>query len=88
MPCTTILVGKKASYDGSTMIARNDDGFYDDGFADAGYDYEPVQEPAAEPVPEPVAAEPAPEPAAAEPVQENTAQGADGCIDVEEALVN
>ncbi|MGB4954906.1 MAG: C69 family dipeptidase, partial [Fusicatenibacter saccharivorans] len=22
MPCTTILVGKKASYDGSTMIAR------------------------------------------------------------------
>ena len=23
--CTTILVGKKASYDGSTMIARNDD---------------------------------------------------------------
>lgn len=29
MPCTTILVGKKASYDGSTMIARNDDGFFD-----------------------------------------------------------
>ncbi len=26
MPCTTILVGKKASNDGSTMIARNDDG--------------------------------------------------------------
>ena len=25
MPCTTILVGKKASYDGSTVIARNDD---------------------------------------------------------------
>ena len=25
MPCTTILVGKKASFDGSTMIARNDD---------------------------------------------------------------
>ena len=25
MPCTTILVGKKASYDGSTLIARNDD---------------------------------------------------------------
>ena len=25
MPCTTILVGKKASYDGSTMIVRNDD---------------------------------------------------------------
>ena len=25
MPCTTILVGKDASYDGSTMIARNDD---------------------------------------------------------------
>ena len=29
MGCTTILVGKKASYDGSTMIARNDDGFFD-----------------------------------------------------------
>lgn len=29
MPCTTILVGKKASYDGSTMIARTDDGFFD-----------------------------------------------------------
>lgn len=26
MPCTTILVGTKASYDGSTIIARNDDG--------------------------------------------------------------
>ena len=25
MPCTTLLIGKKASYDGSTMIARNDD---------------------------------------------------------------
>lgn len=25
MSCTTILVGKDASYDGSTMIARNDD---------------------------------------------------------------
>lgn len=25
MPCTTMLVGKNASYDGSTMIARNDD---------------------------------------------------------------
>lgn len=25
--CTTILVGKKASVDGSTMIARNDDTF-------------------------------------------------------------
>lgn len=25
MPCTTILVGKAASYDGSTIIARNDD---------------------------------------------------------------
>ena len=24
--CTTILVGKKASIDGSTLIARNDDG--------------------------------------------------------------
>lgn len=30
MACTTILVGRKASYDGSTMIARNDDGFYDE----------------------------------------------------------
>ncbi|MBR6015382.1 MAG: C69 family dipeptidase, partial [Firmicutes bacterium] len=26
MPCTTILVGRKASNDGSTMIARTDDG--------------------------------------------------------------
>jgi len=26
MPCTTLLIGKKASYDGSTIIARNDDG--------------------------------------------------------------
>ena len=25
MACTTILVGKDASYDGSTIIARNDD---------------------------------------------------------------
>ena len=25
MACTTVLVGKKASYDGSTIIARNDD---------------------------------------------------------------
>ncbi len=29
MGCTTLLVGKKASYDGSTMIARTDDGFFD-----------------------------------------------------------
>jgi len=29
MPCTTLLVGKNASYDGSTMIARTDDGFFD-----------------------------------------------------------
>ena len=29
MPCTTILVGSKASYDGSTMIARTDDGGFD-----------------------------------------------------------
>ena len=28
MPCTTILVGKKASYDGSTIIARNEDYSY------------------------------------------------------------
>ena len=27
MPCTTILVGKKASNDNTTMIARTDDGF-------------------------------------------------------------
>ena len=25
MPCTTLLVGKKATFDGSTMIARNED---------------------------------------------------------------
>ena len=25
MPCTTLLVGKKASYDGSTLMARNED---------------------------------------------------------------
>ena len=25
MPCTTILVGKRASYDGSTIVARNED---------------------------------------------------------------
>ena len=29
MACTTILVGKKASYDGSTLIARNDDGGFE-----------------------------------------------------------
>lgn len=29
MPCTTILVGKKASYDGSTIIARTDDGGFE-----------------------------------------------------------
>ena len=29
MSCTTVLVGKKASYDGSTLIARNDDGSFD-----------------------------------------------------------
>jgi len=29
MPCTTILVGKNASSDGSTMIARNDDGLFE-----------------------------------------------------------
>jgi len=29
MPCTTVLVGKKASNDGSTMIARTDDGHFD-----------------------------------------------------------
>ena len=29
MPCTTILVGKKASHDGSTLIARNDDGGFE-----------------------------------------------------------
>ncbi|MBQ0102510.1 MAG: C69 family dipeptidase, partial [Firmicutes bacterium] len=30
MPCTTILVGKKASNNSSTMIARNDDGHFDE----------------------------------------------------------
>ena len=29
MPCTTLLVGKKASNDGSTIIARTDDGSFD-----------------------------------------------------------
>ena len=29
MPCTTILVGKNASNDFSTMIARTDDGGFD-----------------------------------------------------------
>ncbi|MBQ9459122.1 MAG: C69 family dipeptidase, partial [Oscillospiraceae bacterium] len=29
MPCTTILVGKKAANDNSTMIARTDDGSFD-----------------------------------------------------------
>ena len=29
MSCTTVLVGKKASYDGSTMIARTDDGDFE-----------------------------------------------------------
>jgi dipeptidase len=29
MPCTTILIGKRASNDGSTMIARTDDGHFD-----------------------------------------------------------
>ena len=32
MPCTTILVGKDATYDGSTMMARNEDSG-PDGFA-------------------------------------------------------
>ena len=29
MSCTTVLVGKKASNDHSTMIARTDDGHFD-----------------------------------------------------------
>ncbi|MBR4185096.1 MAG: C69 family dipeptidase, partial [Clostridia bacterium] len=29
MSCTTVLVGKNASNDHSTMIARTDDGFFD-----------------------------------------------------------
>ena len=29
MPCTTLLVGKKASNDNSTMISRTDDGHFD-----------------------------------------------------------
>ena len=32
MPCTTILVGKNATYDGSPMIARNDDAGGNDHF--------------------------------------------------------
>lgn len=28
MPCTTILVGRKASYDGSTIVARNEDSLH------------------------------------------------------------
>ena len=30
MPCTTVLVGKNASNDRSTMIARTDDGHFDE----------------------------------------------------------
>ena len=30
MPCTTVLVGRDASNDRSTMIARTDDGFFDE----------------------------------------------------------
>ena len=30
MSCTTVLVGRKASHDGSTMIARTDDGRFDE----------------------------------------------------------
>ncbi len=30
MPCTTVLLGKKATNDGSTMIARTDDGHFDE----------------------------------------------------------
>ena len=29
MSCTTILVGAKASHDGSTMVARTEDGHFD-----------------------------------------------------------
>ena len=29
MSCTTVLVGKRASYDGSTMISRTDDGDFE-----------------------------------------------------------
>ncbi len=29
MPCTTVLVGRKASNDGSTMVARTEDGHFD-----------------------------------------------------------
>ena len=29
MSCTTVLVGAKASHDGSTMIARTEDGHFD-----------------------------------------------------------
>lgn len=30
MPCTTLLVGKKASNDNTTMISRTDDGYFDE----------------------------------------------------------
>ena len=30
MPCTTLLVGKNVSYDGSNLIARNEDCFVGD----------------------------------------------------------
>ena len=29
MSCTTVLLGKKATSDGSTMVARTDDGHFD-----------------------------------------------------------
>ncbi|MDO1605787.1 C69 family dipeptidase [Lactobacillus sp. YT155] len=39
--CTTMLVGKKASMDGSTMIARNDDTFF--AVAPHNFDFHPAE---------------------------------------------
>ena len=39
--CTTMLVGKKASLDGSTIVARDED--YDQGFNDQRFVYYPAK---------------------------------------------
>ena len=46
MACTTILVGKNASYDGSTMIARNDDSGSGHFTAKKVYRFQPQDYPA------------------------------------------
>ena len=46
MACTTILVGKKASWDGSTMIARNDDSGSDHFTAKKFITIQPEEQPA------------------------------------------